>query len=132
MAATIDRTEVLRQQIADSEAELQKLQQDAAMTGRKKFATDQLNSIRNIVKQQKVAIAELDAQVLSHLDALVVAVESGHEQNGHFFQLTAAGQRGADAASVALKNIVTARFHAKAQLLSSEARLVEQEAFFSK
>jgi len=125
---TPTREQVLEASIASQQEELDRLQRQNAMRHRLKQASDRLKSVRAIAAAARQSVAALDTQVQQAFDALVVAVESGHAQNGTLFQLTAAGQRGAEIAATNLKNIVAARFTAKVQLQAHELKLAELEA----
>src|ERR1022692_1621845 len=89
------RRQVLEASIASQQEELERLQRQEAMSTRLKRASDALKQIRQVTTAAKETVASLDAQVAQAFDALVVAVETGHAQNGAFFQLTAVGERGA-------------------------------------
>ena len=118
--------------LAAHTAALEALGRDEAMQTRLRASQESLNAVRVVIDSSKTSIAQLDLQVAQHLETLVAAVETSHVQNGHFFQLSEAGSRAADNAAVALKNIISARFHARAQLAAHERRLTELQAALAK
>lgn len=126
------RKEVLEASIQSQQQELEQIQRDEATNTRAKFAQQSLTTIRGIVASSRESVSHLDASVVAAFTNLESAVAAAHEQGDQFYAMTASGSRAADVAANNLKNLVAARFVARRQLAAHEAKLAEQENFFTK